>query len=281
MLVLNPTHYAALASYQEWLGQQTVAHNTCRVYYSRIKQFLLFLEYANLSDQPLNELTGVKETIEIYLEFLKQSRGSVKSRNANINALNNFAYFLGLKGLELKREHYYQKLARILNRQEQDALLNSIKQQESARDQALALVLLYTGLRIGDCAALNVQDIFMPKETSHHAEIAYLCLNSPGSAGRVLLNKSTTLALKEWLKERELLAHAQETTRLWLTKHGEPLSISGITFVIKRIGWQAKLSVCAETLRRTALFNATNLLNKNELAAKFGGYVSQASLKIA
>ncbi len=224
----------------------------------------------------------------LYLNFLKHSKGQARSINANVNALNNFCHFLGLKTARLKRERCYYKALKILSLKEQSDFMLSVRRQESSRDRALALVLFYTGLRIGDCARLNMADFSIVDQsmnsdnnTSAVNNVAYLCLNDrlPGFVTKIPLNSQTTLALKQWLKDRENLAIKATESALWLTKDGERLSISGITFVLKRIGWQAHIDVSAEVLRRTWLSNASNTGGRSELATKFGEYISAATIK--
>lgn len=264
----GPSH-SYLASYKEWLAKQSVTANTLRAYHSRIKQFLLFLEYANLSDQAQSDLNGMSEAMRLYLDFLKESKQSDKSTiNANVNALNNFSQFIGLEDTQLQREQCYDKQTRVLTLDEQERFLRSAERQDAIRDKALALVLFYTGLRIGDCARLNVNDI----------AITASCITLNDDT-RVPLNAQTMLALKLWLEERNRLVGSAAETGLWLTKQGQRLTISGIAFVIKRIGWQARLVVSTETLRRTWLTKANGHLNRDELAANFGGYVSVAAIK--
>ena len=285
-------HNIYLESYKEWLSQQPIAQNTQRVYYSRIKQFLLFREYVQIIDQPLSDLKTTNEAISLYLNFLKQSKSKVKSINANIDALQNFSCFLGLNISNLKRERYYHKPAKVLRAKEQEKFLLAIRSEKSARDIALCMVLLYTGLRISDCARLDVSDVLIPADANddHKSSenkcgpnntVACLSFKKNASAHftKIPLSITTALALKRWLKEREKLAVNSRQTALWLTNKAERLSVSGITFVIRRIGWQAQLVVSAEILRRTWLAGAIDQLSQNELADKCGGYISATTVK--
>jgi site-specific recombinase XerD len=258
-----------LDSYKDWLNNQSVTANTLRAYHSRIKQFLLFLGYANLSDNAHSDLTVMNEAMRLYLDFLKDSKKSDKSTiNANVNALNNFSSFLGIKETQLPREQTSVKPAKILTLDEQERFLRSVEKQTSARDKALSLVLFYVGLRIGDCARLNIDDVASGATS--------IRLNDEI---RVTLNEQTVVALKQWLEERKTLVGASEESALWVTNKGQRLTISGIAFVVKRIGWQARLTVSTEMLRRTWLTKATDSLSKAELASRFGGYVSAAAIR--
>ncbi len=277
-----------LASYKEWLGKQAITANTQRVYHSRVKQFLLFIEYANLDDQPLNNLDCMNEAMSMYLIFLKEAKGGIKSINANVNALNSFSHFLGLKETQLKREHCYNKSTKILTAEEQRKFLCSAQEQDWVRDKALALVLFYTGLRIGDCARLDVADVLINAASDTSAP-SFFAVDDFGAndtfahiklsnGAKVPLNKVTVLALQQWLIERAKLAGAQTNSALWLTKDSDRLSISGMACVIRRIGWQAQLVVSAELLRRCWLTRSTNHFNKKELAARCGNYISASTI---
>ncbi len=257
-----------LGLYKEWLTEQAVTANTLRAYHSRIKQFLLFLEYSNLSDEPLADWVSTSEAIRSYLDFRTRSKASDVTINASINALNNFCCFLGIDGMaRLKLERCrVSKSKRVLTVSEQARFLHCVEQQ-SARDKALALILFSTGLRIGHCARLNVDNI--------GAGAACISL---GSASVVPLNEQAALAVRQWLSERQRLGTSQIDSPLWLTKQGRRLSVSGIAFVIKRIGWQARLTISVEMLRRTWLVTLADHLQRSELASRVGGYLSEATV---
>lgn len=260
-----------LVSYWEWLAQQPVTFNTRRIYYSRVKQFVRFCEYANSGDRSQNRLSLLRETMPQYLEFLKASkRRGRMTINANINALNNFANFLNLEDPQLKREPCYAKPQMVLTPDEQCRFLRSVERQKSARDRALALVLFSTGLRIGDCARISGSDI-----VENASGITCISL---GDGILLPLNELASFALKEWLIERQNNRLVKEDSGLWLTKRAKRLSISGIAFVIKRIGWQANLLVSAEMLRRTWLSATTVELSEQEITSRFGKWISAPTI---
>lgn len=255
-----------LSAYKEWLATQIMTPNTLRVYYSRVKQFLLFVEYANLGDKPFNDAAGTNEAMSLYLQFLKQAKKGNVTVNANINALKNFAGFLGINSIELKRERFYSSPNKMLTLSEQERLLQTVK-KESARDRAIVLILLYTGLRISECANLNLDNI--------GAGAACICFDA---GVNIRLNEETKNALKEWLEERKRQTSSEDNGGLWLTKQGQRLSVAGIAFTVRRIGWQSNVLISAETLRRTGLSKAAESMNKSDLASTFGGYISAATL---
>ena len=59
----------------------------------------------------------------------------------------------------MRREDLAQAAPRALSPGELRRFLRAVERCESPRDRAIALLLVNTGLRIGECAALDVDDI--------------------------------------------------------------------------------------------------------------------------
>ncbi len=230
------------------MKQQNISANTKRVYLSRIKHFLLFLDYANLIDERFIEPDYLSDAISVYFDFLKNSQRENGTINANINALKNFLLFLGISGVDLKRKTCYSSPAKILHVGEQARLLKAIDEQKLVRDKAIALILLDTGMRLGHCAALTLDSIG-PSARS-------VCI---AKGKRMFLHEDTQLALRQWLEERKKVAGLSSNAALWLTNNGETLSIPGINFVLIRIGSQANLAVSAEMLRRISFLRSSTI----------------------
>lgn len=262
----GPNHIY-LSTYRNWLSAKKMTANTARAYYSRIRQFLFFLEYTHL-EQALCDETAVGEAMLLYLQFLRQANKGNSTINANIDALNNFGSFLEMK-VALTRVPFYRKASKRLTPAEQARFLQAAEQQELTRDRALALILFYTGLRIGDCSNLNVEQVGPGASCITFA-----------SGARIQLNECTSRSLRQWLVQRQDLSDvAGGGSALWLTSHGQRLSIPGISFVVRRIGWQAKLNLSVEMLRRTCLAKGSHGLNQDELSKKFGGILSRETLE--
>src|SRR5205814_572283 len=105
---------------------------------------------------------------------------------------------LGLDRVKVQREDLPQKSPRALKPEEQKAFLRAIERSSSLRDQALACLLFYTGLRLSECAALNVDDILISARKG-----MVIVRSGKGDKYReVPLNAEVRKILKDWLKER-------------------------------------------------------------------------------
>ncbi len=260
-------NHVYLTAYSNWLSTQKITANTMRAYLSRVRQFLLFVEYTQLSETALQDDAAAGDAMSLYLDFLRQTKRGNVTINANIDALNHFAQFLGIK-VSLKRERAYARPAKKLTAAEQGRFVQAAEQQELARDRALGLLLFYNGLRISDCASLNIDQV------GPGASFIQLA-----SGVRLQLNERTSRALRHWLEQRRYLPEAGSPgAGLWLTSQGQRLSVPGISFVVRRIGWQAQLRLSVEMLRRTTLAESAQGLDAVALAEKFGGFVSRETL---
>lgn len=304
----------SLDNYKAWLITHGATPNTVRAYRSRVKQFLLFLKYEGVAEQEmLTESKAFLEAVELYRNFLKQSDISARSVNAAMIALNSFSRFLGLEYRSIEREPSRIRTGRYLSPDEKQRFLKSVERQASSRDRALALLLFHTGIKLGDCALLNVADVSFVQETNEafslantgeatgplasaelikdfaselyasgtsrideHAQFyGNLCLKS---GSNVPFNRTVALALKQWLVERERSMIDKAEPGLWINAQGKRLSIAGIDFVIRRIGWQARLVLSCQVLRRTCLSEAARSASKTRQAERFGEYISPTTM---
>ncbi len=84
-----------------------------------------------------------------------------------------------------------------LRPEDQRRFLRAVERAAFCRDRALALLLLYTGIRIGECAALDIED--MPLSARRGKVI--IRTGKGDNQREVPLNAPIHPALKVWLKE--------------------------------------------------------------------------------
>jgi len=263
--LLAPNH-GPLGPYRRWLEQCGMTPSTVRIYVSLVKRFLEFLPYSSPGEQALRAAEPLEAAIDEYVSLLRQTNAKAMSVNGNINALKSFARFLNFPIAPIERERSVKRRLDILTLEEQMRFLRCVEKQPSARDRALCLVIFYTGLRIGDCALLKVDDV---AAAGHSIYLDNAVLH---------LNKQTSVALLQWLEERRKLSVGHPDSSLWLTQRGHRLSIPGITFILKRIGWQAKLVISSEMLRRTSIAYSASTATKRSKAVAFGAHISEATI---
>lgn len=146
-----------LAAYTAWLNRQPLAANTRRAYKGRVSQYCAYLATTG-SDygDPLHEPKARDYAVRDYKSYLKTvNRAQPRSVNLALAAIDNLYRFLGLDSSHVRREDLPQSAPMALNLAEQKRFLRAIERCDWVRDKAIALLLFYTGLRLGECTALN------------------------------------------------------------------------------------------------------------------------------
>ena len=149
------------AGYQLWLVRQPLSPNTRRTYLGRVRQYCAYLRASgNDYGNPLSDLHARDYAIRDFKSHLKKSR---KAKPATINltlaAPDNLYLFLGLGRPNVRREDLPKEAPRALEPEEQKRFMRAVERCTSIRDRAIALLLFYTALRVGECASLDTNDI--------------------------------------------------------------------------------------------------------------------------
>lgn len=160
--------------------------------------FLSFFKEAGKSR--LEEMT--RKDLEAFIEQ-EQDRGlKITTVRTKLAYLVAFLHFLMeqevLPGAVLKKRiklKLPEELPRAMNPQDVQRLLSVI---EDTQDRALILVLLRTGIRIGEALGLSLNDLDVKERKIHLYE------GEKNNLGRVVyLSDDALFALKRWLRERK------------------------------------------------------------------------------
>lgn len=205
------------------LKEKGRASATILAYGKDIEQLIEFLEKDGKSDLGLLK----QKDVEGFLENLTKDNYTQKSVSRKINSIKTFFRYLKISGLIIEDpsvfiEHpkYEIKPPRILSKQEYRALRDTCR--EDARISAIVEILLQTGIRIGELAALQMEDV---KENT-----LFIRPMEKHPAREVPINKAAKVALDKYLAGRP---NVPEKT-LFITKTGRPLLIRNIRTAIDR-----------------------------------------------
>src|SRR6266568_499891 len=189
-----------LTAYEVWLARQPLADNTRRAYLLQVRQYGAYLAtrvspYGN----PLRDPFARDYAVRDYKTYVK-TEGKVRPSSVNLAlaAIDHFYQFLGLDQPRVKREDLPQQSPRSLKPEEQKAFLRAVERTSTVRDQAIARLLFYTGVRLGECAALDVDDV----RVSARKGLVIVRSGKGDSYREVPLNADVRETLRTWLKER-------------------------------------------------------------------------------
>jgi len=138
----------------------------------------------------------------------------------------------------------------------------------SRRDRAIASLLYHTGIRIGECAALNTDDVLVSARKGQ-----VVVRSGKGDSYREIpLNAEVRKALQAWLDERIRAEPDSKERALFLQRRGTRLSTRTMHNVVCRLGREAGLDISAHTLRHTCLTSLVRNGNDLVLVAELAGH---------
>lgn len=224
------------------------AQATVIAYSKDIEQLVSFLK-KNKNKTMAHEVT--KADIEDFLRYLAENSYTKKTISRKINAIKTFFKYL-LDSGEIQSDpaqlithpKLEQSAPRILSKIEYRALRDTVK--DDVRTRAIVEILLQTGLRVSELAAIKVSHITFGQNGEQGT------LEVPGTQsipGRTIpLNEAVQDAIREYLKIRP----KSETDYLFITKNGKPLLIRNIRATLTRYFKQIGLEdVTVNDLRHT------------------------------
>lgn len=213
----------SLNSFVDYLKSAKKASATVIAYRKDIDQLLDYVKKQGRGS--LGEITT--EDLNSFLALLQTQNYTPKSVSRKINSIKTFYRFLSQNKLidnnvaaAINHPKFDTKAPRILSRLEYRALRDAAR--EDARIAAIIELLLQTGMRIGELAALTTDSV-----GEHFLKVPAV----EGHPERdVPLNKSAKISLDRYLQARPPVA----SNALFITKTGRPLLIRNIRTAIDR-----------------------------------------------
>ncbi len=209
----------------KYLQKNGRASATILAYAKDLDQLLVFLEGIGITEAK----DVVTDHLEQFKQSLKDEKYTLKSISRKLNSIKSFFKFLISEGLiptspatSVSHPKYDIAPPRILSPLEYRALRDSVR--DDVRMYGIVELLLQTGLRIGELAGLQLQDIALEK--------SYLKIRAFESheARKVPLNATAKSAIEKYVKERP----KTKNTTLFITKTGNPFLIRNIRTAVNR-----------------------------------------------
>ena len=263
--------FAKFTRYKTWLDKQPLAAHSKRAYRSRVNHFLVFLSQSN--GEYMDALDDAKErdfAVRDYKLHLKRSlKMQPTSVNSALTAIDNFYQFLGMEPVKVKREDLPQLAPRGLSKDEQKRFVRAAERCRRAKDSAVALLLFYTGMRIGECAALDIDDVSVTGRKNR-----VTIRSGKGEKYRVIpLHSEAVEVVSAWLIERaKKLKNKSAETALFVNPQGKRMSTASLDLIIRKIGHDCGIELSAHVLRHTFLTTLVRSKNDLVLVAEIAGH---------
>ena len=263
--------YAKFGKYKAWLEKQPFSAHSRRAYRSRVNHYLVFLssangEYSDALDDPKERDFAVRD-YKLYLKrTLKMQPTSV---NSALTAIDSFYQYLGMEPVKVKREDLPQLAPRALSKEEQKRFVRAAERCRRPKDRAVALLLCYTGIRIGECAALDVDDVSVFGRKNR-----VTIRSGKGEKYRVIpLHSEAVEDVSEWLIDRGKKFKGKSTDNaLFVNPQGRRISTASLDLIVRKIGRECGLELSAHVLRHTFLTSLVRGRNDLVLVAEIAGH---------
>jgi site-specific recombinase XerD len=267
---MTETLEETLAAYDVWLDRQPLAAKTRVAYRFQVHQYGVYLaQCPSTTDDPLRTPFARDYAVRDYKTYLKTERqAKPTSVNLALAAIDHFHQFIGNDRPQVSRESLPAQAPRALKPEDQKALLRAIERTPSVRDRAIVHLLLYTAVRLGECAALDLDDV----RVSSRKGVVIIRSGKGDTYREVPLNAEVREALRVWLKERSTRFSQTAEPAFFLNLKGKRLSARAIDLIVRRIGADAHLELSAHVLRHTCLTNLVRHGNDLVLVAEIAGH---------
>ncbi len=258
--------------YARWLGRLPLSENTRRAYRVRTGQYLEYLaatpaEYGGPLEDPHARDYAVRD-FKAHLKTVRKAKPS--SVNLSLAAVDNFYRFLGMGKPEVRREELPGAAPRALSPDEQKRFLRAVERSGEVRDRAIAKMLFYAGLRLGELVKLDVEDVPISARKGK-----VIVRSGKGDAYReIALNAEVREALERWLAQRRDNYPGGEEPALFVSQRGKRLSTRAVDFIVRRLGEEAALDepLSAHALRHTCMTNLVRAGYDLVLVAEIAGH---------
>lgn len=169
------------------------------------------------------------QDIENFKIHLKNQKYTAKSISRKVNSIKSYFRYLKIQNVvtdnpatSVTHPKYEIAPPRVLTKLEYRALRDACR--DDVRMSAIIEVLLQTGMRIGELAQLQVEDVDLDKKK------AYIRAYESRDGRTIPLNDAALKSIKEYL---EIRPESQNQT-LFLTKTGNPFLVRNIRTAIDR-----------------------------------------------
>lgn len=251
-------------------SDERIAYSTKRAYASLARQFVYFVEASDFLSSDFSEGALVRLAQEFLTSDLNGKSALINSR---ASATRHFLKTMGFPCRTLVRPKTGRTTCKPLSDQELSTFLAAAN-QFLPRDRAIALILATTGIRLSECAALDLESLRQIENTPH------LIIDGVGALRQLRLTPATDRALQDYLGCR-----VSEPTKkllpnpLFTHRNGNRLSLRAHTACIKKIGWSVRMCVTPSILRLTRLMHIARAGNDIVTLAYLGGYDNLESAK--
>jgi site-specific recombinase XerD len=251
--------------YVDQLRRAPLSAETRRTYGSKVRQYLAWLETADVDGEPLDDPAARDWAVRDYRSHLV---GVLKRANATVNnalaAIDDLYIRRGLGPATADRLDLPQVAPRSLEPRAVTRWLRAVDRRPLARDRALVLTPFYAGARIAETVGLDLDDVAL---SARKGTLRFL---GKGAKPRLVeLHPQLRAVTQEWVDERASWPGA-DGPALYLNRRGGRLSVRAASDIYNAVVDDADLDdasahILRHTFATTLIRNGTDIVIVSEL----------------
>lgn len=233
-----------LTQFAQYLEQRAPGRRTTVLYVSDVRQFVAVIS------KPWREIT--LRDIDAFVAQQRQVGLSDATVKRRVAALKVFFDFLAEETGDLSwpnpvrfKRHAGKQPRRLPRDLKDDAVAQVWAVIDSPRDRAWFALLWRGGLRAGEVVGIQLDDVLAAPTDTQPARLRVL---GKGQKERmVLLSADAYAVLQAWLEVRPV----SDSTHIFLNERGQPLTVSGLEWLLRQYGQRASVALTPHQLRHT------------------------------
>ncbi len=232
-----------IEQFQKWLRRKAPHSSTSIHYISDLELFFAWLPV------PIAEVHV--QDVDRFIEHCQEQAHAIATINRRIAALRSFYRFLAMMSDEAPanpvhpKRHFIQCGRRLPRDVKDEDLARLFAVIDSRRDQAMFLLMLRCGLRVGEVRNLSLSDLYLYSLSSG---LPRVWLHGKGDKERVAyLSSQAMTALENWL---EIRPHGNEQA-VFVNRSGKRLTVTGIQLQLASYCQRAGVWITCHQLRHT------------------------------
>jgi integrase/recombinase XerD len=213
-------------NFSKYQKEQGKSDSTIKTYVGVLKKFQLWL---TTKDITLDQIS--KNEVQSYMNYLEQQQKNASTIEKYLAAISIFARFLGKSEIILDIRHKEKvkdsEIPVSLEKDEEKQLLFEVESEGNLRNIAIVYTLLYTGIRVSELCALNLNDIKMIDKKRK-----LLVKNKQGEIERVIpLSTEVSKHLKNYI---DFLNTANREQPLFISNVNKRISTRAIQYILQK-----------------------------------------------
>jgi integrase/recombinase XerD len=213
-----------IVEFSKWQIAQGKADGTIKTYVGVLEKFQSWLKTRN---QVLDQIS--KNDVQLFMYELEKQQKSAGTIEKYLAAISVFSRFLEKSEIiiDVQRKEKIQdnEIPESLAESEEKQLLKDVESDGNLRNTAIVYTLLYTGIRISELCALNVDDIKMKEKNS-----TLIVRNKQGEIDREIpLSKELSKHLKDYMDSLETICEA-----LFISSVNKRISTRAVQYMLQK-----------------------------------------------